>query len=38
MQHTLHWDGSWAGDIAKATLPDSVLFDYVRVYRERPST
>jgi len=29
--------GSWAGDIAKAKLPDSVLFDYVRVYKARPS-
>jgi beta-glucanase (GH16 family) len=28
--------GKWAGDIAKAKLPDSVLFDYVRVYSERP--
>ncbi len=24
--------GKWAGDIAKATLPDSILVDYVRVY------
>ncbi len=24
--------GEWAGDIAKAMLPDSVMFDYVRVY------
>ena len=29
--------GPWAGDIAKATLPDSALFDYVRVYKQRPS-
>jgi len=29
--------GSWAGDIAKATLPDSAVFDYVRVYRQRPA-
>jgi len=28
--------GSWAGDIATAKLPDSVLFDYVRVYDRRP--
>jgi hypothetical protein len=28
--------GKWAGDIAKARLPDRVLFDYVRVYAERP--
>ncbi|HUU90500.1 MAG TPA: glycoside hydrolase family 16 protein [Phycisphaerae bacterium] len=28
--------GTWAGDIARATLPDSVLFDYVRVYKARP--
>jgi beta-glucanase (GH16 family) len=29
--------GPWAGDIAKAKLPDSVLFDYVRVYETGPS-
>jgi len=29
--------GPWAGDISKAKLPDSVLFDYVRVYKARPS-
>ena len=29
--------GEWAGDIAKATLPDSVVFDYVRVYKTRPT-
>ncbi len=28
--------GKWAGDIAKAKLPDSVLFDYVRVYKAKP--
>ncbi|MFW6162622.1 MAG: glycoside hydrolase family 16 protein [Planctomycetota bacterium] len=28
--------GSWAGDIAKASLPDSALFDYVRVYDRKP--
>lgn len=28
--------GKWAGDIARAKLPDGVLFDYVRVYRRRP--
>ena len=28
--------GKWAGDIADADLPDSVLFDYVRVYASRP--
>ena len=27
--------GKWAGDIGRATLPDSVYFDYVRVY-QRP--
>ncbi|MBT8486954.1 MAG: sulfatase-like hydrolase/transferase [Phycisphaerae bacterium] len=26
--------GPWAGDIADATLPDSILVDYVRVYRK----
>lgn len=26
--------GSWAGDISKATLPDSLYVDYVRVYKE----
>lgn len=25
--------GSWAGDIRDATLPDSVVFDYVRVFK-----
>ncbi|NQT85239.1 glycoside hydrolase family 16 protein [bacterium] len=30
--------GPWAGDIAKAKLPDSVAFDYVRVYAKRPGT
>jgi beta-glucanase (GH16 family) len=29
--------GKWAGDIAQAALPDSVLFDYVRVYKTRPA-
>jgi len=29
--------GKWAGDIAEAKLPDSVLFDYVRVYKARPA-
>jgi len=29
--------GKWAGDIAKAALPDSVAFDYVRVYKTRPA-
>ncbi|MFI5380314.1 MAG: hypothetical protein ACHRHE_13525 [Tepidisphaerales bacterium] len=24
--------GTWAGDIGKATLPDTILVDYVRVY------
>ncbi|MFP4056696.1 MAG: family 16 glycosylhydrolase [Candidatus Brocadiia bacterium] len=28
--------GDWAGDIRQAELPDSVLFDYVRVYERRP--
>ena len=28
--------GKWAGEIAKAKLPDSVLFDYVRVYKTKP--
>jgi len=28
--------GGWAGDIAKAALPDSVRFDYVRVYKRKP--
>ena len=28
--------GKWAGDIAKARLPDRVLFDYIRVYKVRP--
>ena len=28
--------GKWAGDISKTTLPDSALFDYVRVYKTRP--
>ncbi len=27
--------GKWAGDIAHATLPDSVEFDYVRVYQRQ---
>jgi len=26
--------GKWAGDIAKATLPDSLYVDYVRVYQK----
>jgi beta-glucanase (GH16 family) len=26
--------GKWAGDIAQATLPDSLAVDYVRVYKE----
>jgi len=25
--------GKWAGDIARASLPDTVYFDYVRVYK-----
>ena len=29
--------GTWAGDISKATLPDSAEFDYVRVYKARPA-
>lgn len=29
--------GKWAGDISRADLPDSVVFDYVRVYAVRPS-
>jgi len=29
--------GAWAGDIAKATLPDSLVVDYVRVYKTRPT-
>ena len=29
--------GTWAGDIAKAKLPDGVTFDYVRVYAKRPA-
>ena len=29
--------GKWAGDIAKANLPNSVYFDYVRVYKARPA-
>ena len=29
--------GPWAGKIADAKLPDSVLFDYVRVYKTRPA-
>ncbi len=29
--------GNWGGDISKVTLPDSVLFDYVRVYKVRPA-
>ncbi len=28
--------GKWAGDIRKAALPDRALFDYVRVYKQRP--
>ncbi|HUS93161.1 MAG TPA: glycoside hydrolase family 16 protein [Phycisphaerae bacterium] len=28
--------GPWAGDIKQAKLPDSVEFDYVRVYDQRP--
>jgi len=27
--------GEWAGDIARAVLPDSLLVDYVRVYKKR---
>jgi beta-glucanase (GH16 family) len=27
--------GTWAGDIAAATLPDDILVDYVRVYKRR---
>ena len=26
--------GKWAGDISKATLPDSLYVDYVRVYQK----
>lgn len=26
--------GAWAGDIYEANLPDSVLFDYIRVYKK----
>ena len=29
--------GKWAGSIAKARLPDSVIFDYVRVYKKLPA-
>ena len=29
--------GKWAGDISKAALPDSAMFDYVRVYKTRPA-
>ncbi len=29
--------GKWAGNIADAKLPDSVMFDYVRVYKTRPT-
>ncbi|MBM4040781.1 MAG: glycoside hydrolase family 16 protein [Planctomycetes bacterium] len=29
--------GPWAGKIAEAKLPDSVCFDYVRVYKARPA-
>jgi len=29
--------GDWAGNIAKATLPDSLVVDYVRVYKTRPT-
>ena len=25
---------SWTGDIAKASLPDTVVFDYVRVWQK----
>ncbi|MCF8335495.1 MAG: hypothetical protein K9H65_02725 [Bacteroidales bacterium] len=25
--------GQWAGDISNASLPDTVFFDYVRVYK-----
>ena len=28
--------GKWAGNIADAKLPDSIMFDYVRVYKTRP--
>ena len=28
--------GKWADDISKATLPDSMIVDYVRVFREKP--
>jgi beta-glucanase (GH16 family) len=28
--------GKWAGDIAEAALPDSLLVDYVRVYQRPP--
>ncbi len=30
--------GKWAGNIAQANLPDSVLFDYIRVYKKRPGS
>lgn len=29
--------GKWAGDIAKAKLPDSLTVDYVRVYQKDPA-
>ena len=29
--------GKWAGAIADAKLPDSVVFDYVRVYKKKPA-
>lgn len=29
--------GGWSGDPATAKLPDSVTFDYVRVYKNRPA-
>ena len=28
--------GGWAGELSEEKLPDSVLFDYVRVYKTRP--
>jgi hypothetical protein len=27
--------GEWAGDIAEAELPDSLVVDYVRVYQRK---
>ncbi len=30
--------GEWAGNIAEASLPDSIYFDYVRVYKKETSS